>query len=86
MRGLLQELGGTPRSLPLPVRPYVRKCLRFRDISSGNIMEPSHPHLTHKKLGKPRKGKEWAQKIPGVRLFTSCCSAGLWGFLSLPLG
>lgn len=64
-RGLFQGLGGTPHPLPLPARPYVRKCHRFREFGSGKVLEPSfltpHPHAEGEALEAGRRERTGLQ-------------------------
>lgn len=82
-----------PHPLPLPARPFVRKCHRFREFRSGRVLEPSAltPLLLQKRrLWRPEKGKDWPaateprEKVPEGRLSSSCCfsraAAGLMRF------
>lgn len=99
-RGLFRALGGTPHPLPLPARPCVRKCRRFRAFRSGRVLEPSclSPACSAYRRGGSRgqeKGKDWpAATQPGRRsqmagvflLLFQHGGCSLVGFLSLLLG
>lgn len=98
-RGLFQELGGTPHPLPLPARPYVRKCRRFRAFRSGRVLEPSFLspalHAEEEALEARRRERTGQQPpSPGRRsqmagvflLLFQQGGCSLVGFLSLLLG
>lgn len=70
-----------PHPLPLPARPFVRKCRRVRGFRCGRVPEhrPSHRRGGS---GGPERGKDWPaatesrEKVPEAGCLPPAVSAG----------